>query len=144
MRIHLTTGTDSESVENKVLIYIAEKFAEAANKNISGGIGLKLSFDGNTKTVEPFDVVDGYYLQTEKLSDLINQIFVFESEHQGGDRDDYLILLLKYIKDVICSDVEAINALQILFKDLEVEGFFEDNISARFFKDKLNSYLEKL
>lgn len=142
MRVYPTEDTDTLNLQNIMFIDIADKFAEAVSKNISAGVGLKILYDGKKKEVIHYDETDGYYLHTELLCNLINQIFLFELEYQ--DRDDYLVPLLKIIKEGIDNDVEISKTVKELFKDLYVKGFFIDDISAIFFQDKLNLYLMKL
>ncbi|WP_281631464.1 hypothetical protein [Flavobacterium luteolum] len=141
--MHIHPNSSVQNVQIKSLILIAEKFAQAATKNVSGATGLQLSFDCNSKTLSPLNQMDGNVLHNEMLSDLINQVFDFESQY-SDDRDQYLIPLLKYIKEVMFQDVDAIPVMKILFKNLYVADFFEDDISAKFFKDKLNLYLQEL
>ncbi|MFH6966611.1 hypothetical protein [Flavobacterium sp. FlaQc-28] len=138
MYIQADSSRNNQNAQNFKYIQIAELIACKVNSNIPEALGLSLIFDGSSVNTRQHSEHDYFPKHTKILSELINEILVLDKKFE--DRDDYLILLLKFMKDNILNNHDK-KIVKEMFFNFYLNDFFDD-ISATFLRDKLNYYLK--
>ena len=131
------------NLDNKQLhinkIDIASSISTLINNNLINP-SVSLVYDSTNLKTKQHTEFDDFPVHSKIMSKLINKIIEFEDKFQ--DQHDYIILLLKFIKSEIIESAYDSDIVKEMFFNLSLEGFY-DNISATFFKDKLNTYFSQ-
>ncbi len=133
---------DSGVNENNRHLHLPKiEIADLISRNINHKMvdpSLSLVYRSDISRTVQHTEFDDNPIRTEIMSKFINR-FIDLFEQYGDDYDDFIIKFLKMVKsEFIESDYDE-NIIREMFYNLYLEGLYDD-VSAKFFRDKLNMY----
>lgn len=136
--IQVDSGVTLDNHQNHhYKISIADVISILMNNNLLNP-GVSLIYDSETLNTKQHTEFDDFPVQSEIMSKVINKIIELDDKFQ--DRDDYMVLLVKFIQSEIIEANYNYDIVREMFFDLSLEGFY-DSVSATYVKEKLKFYL---